>query len=286
MSSLRRSARLAAKATSKSAPQQELSTKDAVVNETWTPNPVQFQARRDSVAAQNISHNTNQFADSNIQSSKLISDPFWNLKYTRVSDQANLKDHDTLMNAIFWHENRCENEAWEELENVNSVGWEYELTCAVRWLCIDSRILKESVVMRDKAHRCANRVNDLLYELDKKRDSLNEQLWKAEGCEFDKLHQESLKMALLFVTAHHVFDKYNQVMNEVVRESHNTAMNKVVNEIRSLNDRCHDEPICHVTNIQHERPHNEEIVDTNLSIYKGSNEPIKSEMSIDSEDDW
>jgi hypothetical protein len=195
----------------------------------WTPNPVQLQAEMDSIAAQDVPYEEKKYvaplkahnADSNTQSSKLNSDPFWNLKYTRLSDQTNLKDQNTLMDAIFWHENRCENEAWEELKN-GKPGWEYELICAVRWLCIDNRILKESAMMRDKAGQYADRVNDLLGELEKKRHSLTEQVWlsKTEGCEFDKLHQELLKTDLLAVTAHHVFDKYCQVMNEVVRETH------------------------------------------------------------------
>ena len=269
MSSLRRSARLAAKAASKSAPQkrswqQELAaqSKDVIakglVPNAWTLNSVQIQAKIDSAIVQAVPRAEKEYFVS-ISTVKSFAEqdrspqPFWTLDYTRLSDQANLKDQATLNAAIIEHENRCVNAMWGDLNTCTS-GWEHELTSAIRWLCIDNRILKESVVMRDKARKYAEKVNDLLNALYKKRDSLREQSWKANGHEAGTLSQELLKADLLTMVAHHVHDKYNQVMNEIVKE------------MRVLCDYCR-------------------LSEMKCPLH-GSNEPFKPEMPIDSDDEY
>jgi hypothetical protein len=271
MSSLRRSARLAAKAASKSVPQQERSwqqelstqTKDVIAKgllcNVSTLNSVQIQAEIDYVITQTVPHAEKKYVvpidKFPLRSSKQERSPqeFWTLKYTRLSDQANLKDQATLNAAIIEHEKRCDDDMWHDLDTTSSI-WEYELNCAVRWLCIDNRILKESVVMRDKARQYAHRVNALLRAHQSRRDSLREQSWKATGHEADKLSQELLKADLLSAVAHHVHDKFNCVMNEIVREMADWCDYCLLSEVKC--------PL------------------------HGSDEPFKPEMPIDSDDEY
>jgi len=80
-------------------------------------NSVQLQAEIDSIIAQSVPHAEQRYVvpidTYPVKSSaeqERSPQPFWTLKYTRLSDQANLKDQATLNAAIIEHEKRCDND--------------------------------------------------------------------------------------------------------------------------------------------------------------------------------
>ena len=81
---------------------------------------------------------------------ELSSNKSWSLDCTLYPVETNMKDQTILNDAIVHHETLHGEDTWKALMAYHTT-WEHELDVATRWLCIDNRILKESVVMRDKA---------------------------------------------------------------------------------------------------------------------------------------
>ena len=195
MSTTRRSARLAAKADSKTSPQ-----------------PSFFIFTGPGQAGKSLVYNT------------LSSNKSWSLDYTIYPAETNLKDRTILDDAIVHHEALHREDTWKALSAYSAV-WEHEMDVAARWLCIDNRIIKESVEMRVRAETYANRVNDLLPALYAKIDCLKMQLYTLDGCAADGVHHELLKAELLLVVAEHVHQKWNIVLNEIEPCPQNTTEN-------------------------------------------------------------
>ena len=178
MSSLRRSARLAAKAESKTSASKILFFTGA------------------GSSGKSLFHEA------------LSSTKSWSLNYTMYP--SNMKDESALQRAIAFHEIMHNENVKNALSTYRTV-WEYEMDVAARWLCIDTQILKESAEMRAKGETYANRVNDLLPALYVKIESLNEQLMIVEGRTADDIHYELLKATLLLAIADHAHGKWNLV---------------------------------------------------------------------------
>lgn len=194
MSSLRRSARLAAKAESKTsvptAP-QELS-KFVILTGAGSSGKSLFYTAFSSTKP-------------------------WSLNYTMYPAGANMKDTFILNAAIVQHE-ILHREVVRNALSAYTTVWEYEMDVAARWLCIDNRILKESAEMRARAETYAFKVNDLYPALYSKINHLKKQLHVLEGRDADEAHQELLKANLLLAVADHAHEKWNIVMNEFDRE--------------------------------------------------------------------
>ena len=133
--------------------------------------------------------------------------------------------------------------------------------------------------MRDKAKYYAYKVNDLLYPLSKKIDSLREQMWKTKGLERAKIHQELLMANLLSTAASHVHDKYNEVMNEVVDDLHSSCADGVNCHMNRFLNSVAPQEVSNANISQEES-------NPDLSAYISSTDHFKPEMPIDSDEDW
>lgn len=141
----------------------------------------------------------------------------WHINYTNFSPELDVKNPYQLEVAITHHETLFQKDVSNPLNQYDTY-WEKEMSDAVRWLCVENRVLTASAWMRSKALEYAYTVNGLLPKLYHKIRLLKDELRYATGMEAEDVHQRLLNFQLLLTTAEHVHEKWNIAMNEFVKE--------------------------------------------------------------------